>query len=139
LGKQKHISDQQSIDLLTKTFFGVFDNVNGASDFTIIKTICIPETIIIKKSGTDQAVYNLDSFLEPRQKILTDGTLTAFSENEISSETNIIGHIAQRYSRYEKSGYMSGKYFKEYGNKFFQFIKTSEGWKINSLIWQDDI
>lgn len=24
------------------------------------------------------------------------------------------------------------------GNKFFQFIKTLDGWKINSLIWEDD-
>jgi hypothetical protein len=139
MNTSKNTPDQQAIDLLTKAFFGVFNNVNRAPDFTTIKSISIPETIIIKKNGTDQVVYNLETFIEPRQKILTDGTLTAFSENEISSETNIIDHIAQRYSRYEKSGYMSGKYFKEYGNKFFQFIKTSEGWKINSLIWQDDI
>jgi hypothetical protein len=47
-------------------------------------------------------------------------------------------NIAQRFSRYQKSGYLNGTYFKEYGSKFFQFIKTNNGWKINSLIWEDD-
>jgi hypothetical protein len=64
--------------------------------------------------------------------------LTAFEEKETTATTTIIGNIAQRFSKYEKSGYLNGLYFKEYGNKFFQLIKTTNGWKINALIWEDD-
>jgi hypothetical protein len=130
--------DKTAIDNLVKIFFGIFTNTNQQQpDWTIINTVCIPEAIIIKKTDTEE-VYTLDSFIEPRRKILTDGTLTNFEESETGEEILIIGNIAQRFSKYQKSGYLNGKYFKEHGNKFFQFIKTKKGWKITSLVWEDD-
>jgi RimJ/RimL family protein N-acetyltransferase len=131
--------DKIYIDQLVKDFFGIFSNSNGKQpNWAIINKTCIPEAIIIKKQGTEEFVYNLDSFIAPRQKILTDGTLIDFEERETNSATTIIGNIAQRNSKYQKSGYLKGTYFKEHGNKFFQFIKTINGWKINSLIWEDE-
>ena len=132
-------ADKLEVDNLVKVFFSIFNNTEQKQpDWTIIYRICIPETIIIKKIGVGEAVYHLESFIEPRKKILTDGTLTNFEETETKEETKIIGGIAQRFSKYQKSGYLNGVYFKEYGNKFFQFIKTGNGWKINSLIWEDE-
>jgi hypothetical protein len=132
-------SDKLEIDSLTQIFFGIFTNTNQKQpDWTKINNVCIAEIIIIKKSDATEVIYNLDSFIEPRRKILTDGTLTDFQESEIKEETNIIGNIAQRFSKFQKSGCLNGTYFKEYGNKFFQFIKTNNGWKINSVIWEDD-
>jgi hypothetical protein len=131
--------DKPAIDNIVKAFFDIFTNTNNKQpDWAIINTVCIPETIIIKKSGTTEAVYSLSSFIEPRQKILTDGTLTNFQESETKEETKITGNIAQRFSTYQKSGYLNGTYFNETGNKFFQFIKTNNGWKINALIWEED-
>jgi hypothetical protein len=136
---EKKISAKVEIDNVTKAFFDIFTNTNQKQpDWAIINTICIPETIIIKKVDTAEVVYNLITFVEPRRKILSDGTLTNFQESETKEETKIIGNIAQRFSKYQKSGYLNGRYFKEFGNKLFQFIKTSNGWKINSLIWEDN-
>ena len=132
-------SDRSEIDNVTKIFFDIFTTTGGRQpDWTIISNVCIPETLIIKKTGAEELIYNLPGFIEPRQQLLTNGTLSNFQESEIESETKIIGNIAQRFSRYQKSGYLSGTYFTEYGNKFFQFIKTKNGWKINSLIWEDE-
>ena len=137
--KEIAYSDKFEIDNITNVFFDIFNNTNQKNpDWTIINNVCIPETIIIKKSDTSEVVYNLDSFIEPRRKILTDGTLIDFQESEVNEETKIIGNIAQRFSEFQKSGYLNGHYFKEYGNKFFQFIKTNNGWRINSLIWEDN-
>jgi hypothetical protein len=131
--------DKLLIDQLTKTFFNVFTNTHQQQpDWNLIHTLCLPETIIIKKDGTTEIVYDLQSFIEPRRKILSDGTLTEFEESEIYEETRVVGHIAQRYSKYQKSGYLNGNHFQEYGTKFFQFINTIHGWKINALIWEDD-
>ena len=132
-------TDKSEIDHITKIFFDIFTNTNQRQpDWIIIHTICIPEIMIIKKTDAAETVYNLDSFIEPRKKILTDGTLTDFQERETKEETKIIGNIAQRFSKYQKTGYLNGVYFKEYGNKFFLFIKTNNGWKINAMIWEDD-
>ena len=138
-GNKEMYDDKQEIDTIVKIFFGIFTNINNKQpDWTLINNVCIPQTIIIKKSDAAETVYNLNSFIEPRKKILTDRTLTNFEECETEEETRIISNIAQRFSKYEKSGYLNGTYFKEYGNKFFQFIKTNNAWKITSLVWEDD-
>ena len=136
--------DKQEIDTLIISFFNIFTNKNHRDaslqpNWSIIHSLCIPETIIIRKNGITEDVYNLTSFIKPRKKILTDGTLIDFEEKEIEEETRIIGNIAQRFSRYQKSGYLNGVFFEGFGNKFFQFVKTKNGWKINSLIWEDEI
>src|SRR6187551_1219337 len=134
-----HPSDKIEINNLTEQFFNLFDNTNNKiPDWTIVQKICIPEIIIIKKTGLTEVVYNLANFIDPRKAILSDGTLTNFQEQELSEETQITGHIAQRRSRYQKCGNLSGKSFVETGTKLFQFIKTNNGWRINSLVWEDD-
>jgi hypothetical protein len=132
-------ADKIEINNLTKQFFNLFDNTDHKiPDWTIVQKICIAEILIIKKAGLTEVVYNLTNFIEPRKTILSDGTLTNFQEQELHEETQIIGHIAQRRSRYQKSGNLSGKSFTETGTKLFQFIKTNQGWRINALVWEDD-
>jgi RimJ/RimL family protein N-acetyltransferase len=132
-------ADKLSIDRLVKLFFNIFNNKNSSPDLDLIYDICLPETLIIKKSKMDGLdVYDLRSFIEPRKLILSDGTLKQFEEHETDSETMITGNIAQRSSKYQKSGYLNANHFLETGNKFFQFIKTRDGWKISSVLWEDD-
>jgi hypothetical protein len=52
-------------------------------------------------------------------KILFDGTLTEFEESETNEETKIVGNIAQRFSKYKKSGYLNGI---KYKNNFPAFV-----------------
>jgi len=133
-------ADKMRINNLTKRFFSLFTNTNKRQlDLNIIHELCLEETIIIKKNVQAEVIYNLGTFIKPRKKILTDGTLAEFEEWEISEETKIVGNIAQRFSKYEKKGFLNGVYFQESGNKLFQFVKTKEGWKINSLLWEDDL
>ncbi len=131
--------DKFLIDQLTKSFFNIFTNLDNQSvNLSVIFDLCLYETIIIKKSIQKDEVYHLQTFIEPRQKILTDGTLTSFEEREVAEETKIIGRIAQRFSKYEKKGSFKGQDFKQQGNKIFQFVKTANGWKINAVVWEDD-
>lgn len=103
--KSKTHSDKSEIDNIVKIFFHIFTNTNNTQpDWSIINKVCIAQTIIIKKSDAAELIYDLNSFIEPRKKNLTDGTLTEFEEKEINEETKIIGNIAQRFSKYQKSG-----------------------------------
>jgi hypothetical protein len=132
------MADKQSIDQLTALFFGIFTNSNQRQPgWNSIHTICLAEILIIKKMGLTEEIYDLHTFIAPRKKILSDGTLTEFEEKETSEETNVTGNIAQRSSTYHKSGYLNGNYFEGTGHKFFQFIKTVDGWKISSVVWED--
>lgn len=131
--------DKFLIDQLTKAFFSVFNNVNDQiPEWETLYKICIPETIIIKKESDKETVYNLQSFIEPRKKILADGTLTNFEEKETSAQTLISNNIAQRFSSYEKSGVFNHAPYSGKGHKMFQFLNTSSGWKINAISWEDE-
>ncbi len=112
--------DKKNIDDLVKAFFSIFTNIaKKQPDWNTIHNICIPQAIIIKKEGTAEEIYTINAFIEPRKKILSDGTLTEFEEMETAEETKIAGSIAQRSSAYKKSGHLNGKYFEGKGNKFF--------------------
>jgi RimJ/RimL family protein N-acetyltransferase len=132
-------ADKLKIAQLINVFFSVFTNKNKQQPaLDELKRICIPEVMITSKKGTDVTVYNLASFIEPRKKILFDGTLQEFEEQETAETTTIVNNIAQRSSAYKKSGILQGNAFQQTGHKLFQLIKTGPDWKISSVIWEDD-
>lgn len=59
----------------------------------------------------EPVIYDLDSFIAPRERMLTDGTLTEFAEWEIAERTEIAGSVAHRFSHYSKSGFHDGERF----------------------------
>lgn len=131
-------TDKLVINEIASSFFEVFTTkYKRLPVLSLLKNICIPEIIFISRLAATHTAYRLDLFIETREKILTDGTITEFEEKETHEETKIINHLAQRYSNYEKSGVLGGKTFKQQGQKFFQFIKTGETWKIASVSWED--
>ena len=130
--------DKFYISEITNRFFDSFTNKESSKPkLDTLKSICIPDVRIVSINGSE-VIYNLDSFLEPRKRILTDGTLLEFEEKEVYEKTNIIQNIAHRHSKYQKSGILNGKKFKQTGHKLFQYIKTDQDWKIKSVIWEDD-
>ncbi|QXV66787.1 GNAT family N-acetyltransferase [Mucilaginibacter sp. 21P] len=131
-------ADQVQIDKLTQAFFALFTNTAEAPQFDLITELCHEQAQIIKKTADGAEIYDLGSFIEPRKKILTDGTLTGFSEYEVQAETRIIGQIAQRLSRYEKSGVLQGNDYRGSGNKMLHFMKHEGKWQIIQVIWEDN-
>jgi hypothetical protein len=128
-----------SLDQLTKKFFNLFTNTgNKVPDLRQINDLFLPEGIIIKNVGGKTEIFSLASFIGPRQKMLTDGTLTAFKEEELSEKTEIYGNIGHRFSAYKKSGSVSGKPFETQGMKTIQFVKTGEEWRISAVAWDDE-
>jgi hypothetical protein len=125
------------IDKLTYTFYALFTNIDGNRNSEHIYELCAEKAHFIKKTTDGAEIYDLNSFIEPRIKILTDGTLTGFRECETKGETRITGDIAQRYSQYEKSGSLQGNDFRSSGHKMFQFMKEQNKWKIINVLWED--
>ncbi|MEO6131236.1 MAG: GNAT family N-acetyltransferase [Saprospiraceae bacterium] len=132
--------DRKEIKSLVDQFFNLFTNLDGMIPHVEnILQLCIPETIIIKNTSADNEIFTLASFITPRQKLLTDGSLVDFKEEETSGKTEIFGNIAQRFSHYRKSGILNGVSFKMKGAKSFQFVRTRMGWKICAVIWDDEV
>ncbi|MFE1442213.1 GNAT family N-acetyltransferase [Streptomyces sp. NPDC058739] len=129
---------QAQLDRLMGVFVGAFTNTEGRRpDLGVIRDIFVPQGRIIANVGPEPVFYDLDSFIEPRQKMLTDGTLTEFSEWEVAERTEVFGSIAHRFSEYRKSGFHNGEWFEGSGHKTTQFLRTPEGWRMSSLAWDD--
>ena len=132
-------TDRRAIDELTGAFFRAFTNRSGTlPNVDSLYELFIPEAIIIKNVGGTPVVYDVKSFVEPRRSLLTDGSLVDFCEKETSERTEIFGNIAQRFSCYTKTWTAQDKSFAGGGTKSIQFVRTRAGWKIASLVWDDN-
>jgi hypothetical protein len=130
--------DKLDIDKLTNRFFDLFTNLDGRTPkVKDIYTIFIEDGLIISNTTGKPIVYGLQDFIEPREKMLSDGTLTEFQEYEVSRKTEVFKNIAQRFSLYRKSGKLNGKFFESEGMKTIQFVKIDDKWKMASIAWSD--
>jgi RimJ/RimL family protein N-acetyltransferase len=132
-------NDEAKINLLTSRFYAVFDNRNNKGPYLeLLQELCSELISVFKYASNTTEGYTLDSFIPPRKKILTDGTLIDFTETELSSSLQIENNLAVRISYYKKSGVLNGQKFETKGTKFFNFVKTNSQWKIVSILWEDD-
>lgn len=130
---------QAEIDRIIGVFFAVFDNRNGKTpDFEDFWDLFEAHASIIKRDTTGVVEpMCLEEFVEPREKLLTNGTLTNFYEWETSQQTVINGGIATRLCQFSKQGLLNGEVYSGQGDKHIQLVLTAYGWKIVSVIWQD--
>lgn len=130
---------KNDIDKLVDSFFSLFSVKKGTkADLSAIFKLFISEGLIVKSGSINPEIYNLQQFIEPREKMFNDGILSDFREEELFENTEIFGNIAHRISIYKKSGFMNGQIFENRGIKTLQFVKTSCGWKISSVAWDDE-
>ena len=130
---------KNEIDQLTAAFFGLFSNLDGARpELERIFDLFVPQGLIAKCGERDPEISTLRDFIAPRQELLSNGSLTEFSEVETSESTQIFGSIATRWSVYRKSGRRDGTWFSSRGVKSFQFVETPRGWRILSMSWDDE-
>ncbi|WP_328996586.1 GNAT family N-acetyltransferase [Kribbella sp. NBC_01245] len=132
------VSVKAELDHLMRTFLGAFTNTGGSRpNVDVIRETFIPRGMIISNVGDEPVIYDLDAFIEPRAKMLTDGTLTEFSEWEVAERTEIFESIAHRFSEYRKSGFLDGEWFEGAGRKTTQYVRTPAGWRMSSMAWDD--
>lgn len=137
-GDTSEAAVRAELDRLMGVFVGAFTNTGGRRpDLGVIRDVFVPEGRIIANAGDEPVIYDLDGFIAPRQEMLTDGTLTEFSEWEVAERTEVFGSIAHRFSEYRKSGYHRGEWFEGGGHKTTQFLRTPTGWRMFSLAWDD--
>jgi len=126
------------IDGLTRAFFGAFTNKGGRPDVDLLYRIFLPSAVITKRAGAEVEICDLRQFVEPRRRLLTDGSLVDFIEEETAARTDIFGGIAQRFCTYRKAGILAGRSFSGRGVKTIQFVRVGAEWKISALAWEDE-
>ena len=139
--RQEPGDDRAQIDALVRRFFAAFTNRTGAIPTlaTLPHHFLSDATVRSADSLGTVTATGLHGFIAPRAELLLRGRLQGFEEHETTHRTEVHGAIAQRWLRYEKSGVLDGQPYGGTGTKTLQFVRSSRGWKIASLLWTDDV
>ncbi|MBM7829518.1 hypothetical protein JOE59_000223 [Agromyces cerinus] len=131
--------DEMELDSIAFAFFSAFSSFDlKPVDLTDLRQLFLPgATIIAVAANGATNRYDVESFIEPREALLNSGRLLGFSEREVTADTQIFGDIAQRWSLYSKSGTLDGLPADGWGRKAAHFVRTSDGWRISAIVWQD--
>lgn len=100
-----------------------------------IKNYFIPEAQLINFRTDTAQVTNISQFIDPLYKgFIESNHVHLFYEEEIFGKTEQFGRVAHRISTYVT--YLNTKDKpEERGVNSFQLIKTKDGWKVSSIIW----
>jgi hypothetical protein len=132
-------ADISEIEGLVRTFFAAFTSgPDSASRLDSLRSILLPQAVIVRTCGLKPAVYDVPGFIAPRAALLSGGTLTDFKEWELSGRIDVFGDIAHWFGAYAKEGVQNGEPFTGRGMKSLQFIRTSAGWRISAAAWDDE-
>ena len=124
------VEDREAIGRVVETFFGAFATGAGLAErMQRLRELFLPGAVIVRTCGAEPLLYDVDGFIEPRQRLLASGELGEFREWEVDGRTDLFGDIAQRFCAYAKTG---GE-----GMKSVQLVRTGAGWRISGVIWDD--
>ena len=131
--------DRRAVQGVVDTFFAAFTSgPDVASRLDALRAVLLPQAVIVRTCGLEPVVYDVDSFIAPRQELLTGGTLSDFSEWQVSGRTELFGDIAQHFCSYAKTWMQDGKPFSGKGMKTIQLIRTASGWRVSAVAWDDE-
>ncbi|MEP6466284.1 MAG: hypothetical protein ABJB05_08260 [Parafilimonas sp.] len=102
--------------------------------FDRIKYAFIPQAQLINYISDTAQILSIDDFVKAFKNYVQSTKIQSFNEQEIYGRTDQFGNIAQRISSY-KNYVNSVDIVKERGVNSFQLIKTPQGWKVSSIIW----
>lgn len=132
-------ADRAEIESLVRCFLDAFTSGDGVDErMAALRRAMLPGARIVRTCGAEPVAYDVDSFLEPRRTMLTDGTLTDFHEEVRSGRLDVFGDIAQWFGRYAKEGVKDGVPLAGGGMKSVQLVRTGAGWRISAVAWDDD-
>lgn len=126
-----------AIESLVADFFAAFTT---APDLDVrldrLRAMFLPGARIVSMAGPSLAAYDVDAFIEPRRALLSDGSLTDFSEWPTSGRVDVFGDVAHWFGHYAKQGVQEGVPFTGSGGKSIQFVRSGT-WLISGAAWDD--
>jgi hypothetical protein len=133
------MNDRAELEQLMIRFFRAVSFREGDQPaYSELHALFVDGGRLIKNSEAVPEISTLDEFIQPRQQMVDGGALAWFEEAELADITELFGHVAHRFSTYEKRGSMNGAEISARGAISTQFIRTPDGWRMSSMAWDDE-
>lgn len=129
----------QDLDELTKELYASISFAKGEQpDLEKLKTFFYNGGKLINNSAAQPKEFTVAQFADMVQEQIDKGQLESFSEQEVSSKTEVFGKIAHRFSTYEARFDVSSVAPFAVGVNSIQFIKVDGDWLVTSMVWDDE-
>jgi hypothetical protein len=132
-------ADREAIADVVRAFFAAFTSgPDCAAGLDALRALFLPGAVIVRTCGLEPAVYGVEEFIAPRAALLSGGTLVDFHEWALDGHTEVFGDIAHHFCGYAKAGVQEGAPFTGRGMKTMQLVRTTAGWRISAVAWDDE-
>jgi hypothetical protein len=129
------VPDDAAIKKAVDNAYAAISFKNGEQPrYDSIQYAFIPQAQLINFIEDTAQILSIGDFTKAFKHYVESTKIQSFKEQEIFGRTDQFGNIAQRISSY-KTYINSLDLVKERGVNSFQLIKTPQGWKVSSIIW----
>jgi len=131
--------DANSIDAIVKAVYESITFPEGEEpDMERFRHLFAPQASFIRITPESVIKTEMEGFISSFKERIKSGTLTSFSEAEISRRTNVYAHIAQVFSIYKKIINPHDRSSPVRGINSIQLYHDGERWWISSITWEDE-
>ncbi len=124
--------------IVTSFFFAFTSGPDLAARLDTLRSLFLPQAVITPTCGLDPAVLDVEAFIAPRAALLSGGTLVDFGEWPVAGRLDVFGDIAHWFGSYAKAWVQDGQRQTGGGMKSLQLIRTTAGWRISAVAWDDE-
>jgi hypothetical protein len=134
-GALSHATEEAAIKKAVADAYKVISFKKGERvNYDSIRNCFMPQAQLFNFSKDSLEIMTIDQFIDVYKNLISSNGITSFYEEEIKGTTDQFGRIAQRISTY-KTYINTMDSAAERGVNSFQLIKTANGWKVSSIIW----
>lgn len=131
--------DTNSIDAVVKAIYESITFPEGKEpNMERFRHLFAPQALFIHITPESMIKTDTEEFISSFKERIKSGSLTSFSEAEISRRTNVYAHIAQVFSTYEKIMNPHNRSNPVRGINSLQLYHDGERWWISSITWEDE-
>ncbi len=121
--------------LYTAISFGDAKDFDEETLFSLLTEDCQ----MISTGGKNMQPISKEVYAERMKEFKEKGMLKSFTERGLKNKFQIFGNVAQGFCSYETEMLLGkGEKRKARGVNCYQFIKTSNGWRVSQIIWFDE-
>ena len=130
MSSQEHGAIQATVDGIYAVISGP---VGAPRDWDKMRALMTQDARLTPIGAEGHRSHSIDGYIERSEEFLLS---QGFFEIETGNRIEIYGNLAQVWSAYEgRTGSADGPVFVT-GINSFQLVKTEDGWKVFSILWQ---
>ncbi len=134
-GSSYTVPDEQAIKKAVDAAYAAISFKKGEEPrYDSIKNYFIPKAQLINYRTDTMQVTSISQFVYLYRSFIEGDSVKMFYEKELYGKTEQFGKVASRISTYKTYLNTMDKP-EERGVNSFQLVKTPQGWKVSSIIW----